>query len=71
MAWGDRAAEQYEKDQPSTVRLPEVCSFCGASGEAVGIADDGLCINGYKCQERHDQLETPAEIVLDADERRG
>ena len=36
--------------------MNEKCSFCGASGETVGIGDDGMCINVYACQERHDQL---------------
>ncbi len=71
MSWGDAAAEQWEKDQPSTYAPPEVCSFCGAHGPEIGIGDDGMCINVYKCQERHDLRETPAETVLDADERRG
>lgn len=55
--WGDHAAEQHEKDQPSEPAIPEVCSFCGATGATIGIGDDGICINVYKCQERHDQLE--------------
>lgn len=87
--YGDRAAEQHEKDQPSQydadtlayleaagisgallnrvrnlvkraaeqpseIAVPETCSFCGASGATIGIGDDGMCINVYKCQERRD-----------------
>lgn len=55
--WGDRAAEQHEKDQPSLAAVNEMCSFCGATGATVGIGDDGMCINVYACQERHDQQE--------------
>jgi hypothetical protein len=51
--YGDRAAEQHEKDQPSEIATPETCSYCGA-GPNVGIGDDGMCINEYKCQERYD-----------------
>lgn len=31
------------------------CRYCGASGAEVGIGDDGLCIDAYKCEERHEQ----------------
>lgn len=30
------------------------CRYCGASDESVGVGDDGLCIDAYKCEERHD-----------------
>ncbi len=56
MAWGEQAAEQWEKDQPSTPVLP------GALGRV------------SRFQAMLDALppvETPAEVVLDADERRG
>lgn len=93
--YGDRAAEQHEKDQPSRYDLdtiaylkatgvsdalldrvrdlakraaerpsvkyppgtPKTCTFCGASGPTIGIGDDGMCINVYNCQERHDARE--------------
>jgi hypothetical protein len=66
MLWGEAAAEQHEKDQPSEYLTfavlpdqegPEKCSFCGASGPTVGIGDDGMCINTYKCQERYEVRE--------------
>ena len=56
MAWGDAAAEQYEKDQPSTVRIPDP------------KPEHYVVYNGV----RYDvPQETPAEMVLDDAERRG
>lgn len=58
MIWGDRAAEQYEKDQPSTYN----------AGALSALVDFQNFLDGLPPVEPR---ETPAETVLDADERRG
>lgn len=58
MAWGDRAAEQWEKDQPTEIN---------PNGLTV-LVDFQKFLDGLPPVEPR---ETPAEIVLDDAERRG
>jgi hypothetical protein len=60
MAWGDRAAEQYEKDQPSEYTFGDLRRPEYDLEEAQGIVD-----------RFREQYPTLAEIVLDDAERRG
>lgn len=41
------------------------CRYCGASGAEVGVGDDGLCIDAYKCEERHDLMDDDGARALE------
>lgn len=85
MAWGDRAAEQHEKDQPTEVRIPapEERKHSDAAlvrAYALGHAHSRHVLTpearDWQCARRwftdgDAPREIPAEIVLDDAERRG
>lgn len=81
MSYGDRAAEQYEKDQPSfyTPEQVKALTLGFAVGHAQAQGREGTTVEDWRAAKRwvsdaptsDRDLEIREEMVLDADERRG